>query len=240
MAVPTFVSAGSVADDLTGGASYTPTPPTHQTNDILICASFNAGGDTPVTATGGWTQIATIVGTMDSSWYWKRATAAGTAGPTMTASNTDCFSIVYAIRGCVESGTPYEGAATSGDGTNQETTPDTAQVITLGNDRLVMCFVGHDGESAGVTWSSGNPPSGWSISNNTDSTDGTDVGFYCIQQSVLFPATIPTAVVGTMSAATQIGCLTLAFIPNTNITWNNYEFAKSVSTGIISVTEKIR
>lgn len=243
MAAPTFVSAGAVADDLTGAASFTPTMPTHLADDILFVAAWSSGGDTPVTATGGWNSIATVLGTMDAAWFWKRATAPGTAGPTITASNTDCFGIGYVIRGCITSGTPYEAATTAGDGTTQDSTPDSAAITTLGRDRLVLCSVAHDGESAGVTWSSGNPPALWAIANNTDSADGTDVGFYVISRSIVLPALVPAVVVGTMSAPTLVATLTLAFIPETqNTKINNYQFAKSSSgnTGIISLGERIK
>lgn len=241
MAVPTFVAAGAIASDLTGGASLTPTMPAHITNDILFVAAYNASGDAMSTVTAGWNSVTAIAGTDDIAWFWKRATASGTAGPTITAAGTDCFAIGYVIRGCSRGGTPYEAATTAGDGTTQDDTPDTAQITTLGRDRLVLCSVAHDGESAGVTWGSGNPPTGWTVSNNTDSADGTDVGFYMIQQSVLFPSVVPTAVVGTFSTPTLLGTLTLAFIPETqDVTINNYQFPKVVSAGTISVTEKIR
>ena len=242
MAVPTFVSAGAIAVDTVGAGSITPTPPTHVANDILFVTAWNSGTDPPVTATGGWTRVAVVDGTMACSWFWKRATAAGTAGPTVTTADTDLFTICYVIRGCVTNLTPYESATTTGDGTTQDDTPDTAQISTLGRDRLAMCFVGHDGESAAVTWSSGNPPAGWAIANNTDSAAGTDCGFYVISKSIDQAQVVPAVAVGTMSAPTLEAALTLAFIPDNNISFNNYMFASASTsnTGIISVTEKIR
>src|SRR3989344_185187 len=213
-AAPTFVSAGSVDSDTAQSCATTPSPPTHQANDIIIVAAYNANGDAMSTVTSGWNSFNNIAGTDDIAFFWKRATGAGTAGPAITAAGTDCFSIAYIIRGTITSGTPFEYATNSGDGTTQDNTPDTATITTTGTNRLAMAFVAHDGESAGVTWSSGNPPSGWTADSNVDSSSGTDVGFYVISKTQASAGDVTSVVVGTWSAATLYGAVTLAFIPD--------------------------
>lgn len=210
MAAPTFLSAGAITADTTGGASTTPTPPTHTTNDILIAAAQNSAGAAMSTATGGWSQILAIAGTDDSAWFWKRAPAAGTAGPTITASGTDQFALVYVIRGCVQQGVPYESAATNNDDTTSDTTPDTAAIDTHGPDRLVLSISTVDSSAA---YSSGLPPGGWTTSSDLSSASGTTCRFTAIQRTEALPVSIASAVVGTFAAGHLIGTLTLAFMP---------------------------
>jgi hypothetical protein len=214
MSRPTFIAAGAIATDTGGPASTTPTPPTHVAQDILIAAAYNANGDAMSTATGGWAEIAAIAGTDDLVWFWKRATAAGTAGPTITAAGTDQFAICYVIRGCVESGTPYEDATTNNDATTAATTPDTALITTVGTDRLVMCFAGWD---TNIGFSSGNPPANWTSNNNTQSAAGTGIGFGVISIFKLAADDQASVVVGTLSASVLHGTLTVAFIPGITI-----------------------
>jgi len=210
---PTFVSAGTVAVDTSGNCSITPGPPTHQANDIIIVSAWQTGGGPIDTATSGWAEIVEVDSTGDAAWYWTRATGAGTAGPTITGQGTDCFGIAYIIRGAIETGTPYEDATTAGDGATEDNTPDTATITTTNVDRFAMAFVAHGGESAGVTWSSGNPPDTWTANSNVDDANGTDAGFYVISKTIAAVGDVTTVVVGTMSAATLAVTLTLAFIP---------------------------
>lgn len=212
---PTFVSAGAIAEDLTGGASVTPTPPTHQADDILVVASYNAAGDAMSTVTSGWTSFNNIAGTDDIAFFWKRATGAGTAGPTITAAGTDCFAICYVFRNCVTSGTPFEDATNSGDGTTAETTPDSALITTTDTNRLAVCIVAHDDDT---TFSSGNPPTGWTDgTNNTTSSGGTQVGFNLICKTIPVAGDVSAVVVGTLGASELYGAVTLALLPTSAV-----------------------
>lgn len=210
MAVPTFVAAGTIVADISGGASTTPTPPTHTTNDILLAMSFNAAGATMSTATAGWTKITEVLGTIAVAWFWKRAPAAGTAGPTITAGSTDQYAICYVIRGCATTGTPFEGAATSGDGTTSINLPNTAAITTTGADELVMAFLGRN---TITNWTDATPPSGWTANDNQITSSGTG----CLLRVISIPETSPTSL-GTQSFATSIagsqqyGALTLAWL----------------------------
>jgi cellulose synthase/poly-beta-1,6-N-acetylglucosamine synthase-like glycosyltransferase/transposase-like protein len=212
---PTFVSAGSIIADTTGGGSVTPTMPSHLADDILIVSAQNTGGDTPVTSTTGWQTIATVTGTSDARWFWKRATGAGTAGPTITTSNTDLFAIGYVIRGAITTGTPFEATKTAGDNTTASTTPTTSSLTTLGGNRLVITFVNHDDDT---TFSSGNPPSGWTADSNVTSASGTQVGFNVISKTQASAGVVSQATVGTLAASELWASTTFAFKPNTDLT----------------------
>lgn len=206
MAVPTFVSAGAIANDLTGAASVTPTPPAHLADDILFAVSVNQAASTQTTATAGWTRIAeSAPSTTRVAWFWKRATGAGTAGPTITAASTDQFCVVYVFRGCITTGNPYE---TNGSPNNQGTDalPITQSITTTGTDRLVVAFCGHDDD----TTVSGNPPAGWTANSNLTDANGTQAGFRLMSIAAAAPTTVVSATLGTLATAEFWGMMTLA------------------------------
>lgn len=213
MAAPTFVSAGAMVTDLTGAASTTPTPPAHVADDILIAVVDNAvSGELPTTSTSGWAEILDWVSGTGGSYplkaFWKRATGAGTAGPTITANNTDQFAMVFVVRGCVTTGTPYERAKFSAVATWR--TPPTSEVITQGTDRLI---VGIAGVTDDTQFSSGYPPSGWTGNAQVLSADGTDGGFHIISKTRASAGTEAGVDIGTWPANEVYQTLTLAFIP---------------------------
>lgn len=210
MAVPTFVGAGAIVGDASGPASTTPTPPTHVADDILIAAAYNQGV-AMTTATGGWTSIASVGGGLhDAEWWWARAAGAGTAGPTITATATDQWAICYAIRGCITTGTPFEDATTAGDASTSETTPDSAEVTTTGDDRLVVSIVNIMTDPG---WSSGWPPSGWTADDSQTDITGVDSQFSFMSRAEASATTVSAAVFGTLAFAAPWASLTLAFIP---------------------------
>ena len=205
-----FVAAGAIDADTVGGASFTPTPPTHTTDDILIAASWNEGGSKPTTATEGWAEIATGAGTADATWWWKRAAAAGTAGPTITAADTDCFGIVAVYRGCVKTGTPYVDATTSGDGGTTDTTPNTALITTTNVNQFAVAILGHGDD---IAFASDNPPATWTNDATVLVGTGTDAGFTFMSKTVAAAGNVDAVSFGTWAAGEAYWALTLALIP---------------------------
>lgn len=214
MAFPSFISAGAITVDTSGGASTIPTPPAHLANDILLIMTHNAAGSVMTTATAGWTKINEVDGTINVAWFWKRATGAGTAGATVTAASTDQFAICYVIRGCITTGDPFENATTHGNGTTADSGAggvQTSAINTTGNDRLVMAFAGIDGNNA---FTSINPPAGWTADNNTASATGTGCAFGVISKQEASPVTPEAQVtMGNTAVSTTHGEVTLAWIP---------------------------
>jgi hypothetical protein len=209
MAAPTFVAASAtVTADTSGGASTIPSVPTHQADDILIACAYNAASAAMSTATAGWTKIAGSAGD-DFVWWWKRATGAGTAGPTITASGTDQFAICFVIRGCITTGTPYEDATVGNTGLT--TTPQSAVIDTTGADRLAVCILNHDDDTV---FSSGYPPATWTDSANVNTTSGTQNGFKILTKTIASTSTVAQVTIGTWSANEYQSSLTLAFIPS--------------------------
>ena len=202
MAIPTFVSEGAQAS---GFGSATPTMPTHQADDILVVVA-SCNNKTMSTSTSGWTEITEIMpGGSAWAWYWKRATGAGTAGPTITAASVLIYTVGYVFRGCVATGDPFDsGFATSTDGSTVVFVPYTAAITTLGTDRLVIAFHGHGGSTV---FSSGFPPAGWAAC-------GAQVGGYQpISKEQAVAGAVAAVDIGTLAADEMHGCLTLGLIP---------------------------
>jgi hypothetical protein len=209
-AEPIIFGVGAITNDVTGGASTAPTPPTHQADDILIACAYNANGDTMSTATAGWSEITEVDGTDNAAWYWARASGAGTSGPTITAAGTDQFAFVFAVRGCSTTGTPYEDATTSGTGSATDSTPNSAEVTTTDTNRLVVAILCQDDN---VDFSSGHPPSGWISKANLIDGGGTGAHFAVMSRVQSTADTVAAAEFGTLASAELYGALTLAFVP---------------------------
>lgn len=203
-----FISAGAIA--YSSGTSVTPTPPTHQADDILIVQVQDQSATSTSTATAGWSEIANSSGSIYGAWYWKRAAGPGTAGPTITSASPEMHAICYVIRGCVATGTPYEDAAVAAMSGNQ-TTPFTATIDTTDVDRLAMSFLMRFNDNA---WTVSPPPSGWDLESDLTTTDGLDSGFYVISQSVATASTVSSIQIGTWAGGSSYWrSVTLAFIP---------------------------
>jgi hypothetical protein len=209
MTTPTFVGAGSIVSDISGDAVTTPTPPTHQAGDILLAVSLNDNNIEMVTATEGWTRIAEESTVSDrQAWFYKRATGAGTAGPTITASNTDQWAICYAYREALDSGTPYEDITTWS--ASASPTMLTSEITTTAGDRLVISLlaVGND-----IGWVSSPPPAGWTLDDDQTSGAGTDVRFTAISKGEVNATTISQVTIGTFASGHPAASMTMGIIP---------------------------
>jgi len=209
--IPTFVGAGAIATDTTGAASTTPDTPTHVADDILIAQAWNSGGDVMSTATAGWAEITQVNNTDDAIWFWKRATGAGTAGPTITASGTDQFAICYAYRGCITTGTPYEDATVVDNAGNPTaSTILTSEITTTGTDRLVVSLFASRDDTA---FSSGLPPTNWFTDDNQATSTGTDNRMTAISLPQAAAATVSAVTYGTLAASEFYATLTMGLLP---------------------------
>lgn len=207
--IPHFAGAGAIAFDTNSPISVTPTPPTHQENDILIAMSLSNLGAEMSTVTAGWTRISFTSLNIDVAYFWKRAPGSGTVGPTITNGGSgDTFAICYVIRGCITDATPFEDATT--DAATNDVTPDTAEIDTTDVNRLVVGVCGIDDN---FTWTNAPPPAGWTLKDDRTSSDGNDCRFTFISKPEASATTVSTVVIGTLSTIEDWGSLTLAFIP---------------------------
>jgi len=196
MAAPTFVSAGSIVNDLTGAASTTPTPPAHLTGDLLVAVSINAAGATMTTATGGWTKLGEGGTTAHSAVFARIAPGAGTAGPTITASSTDQWALVYVFRGTA---TGLDYAMNNNFLGTTDATPSTSAITTKGPERFVVACAGIDSNAA---YTSGLPPAGWTSSSDLSDANGTTSRFTLITRTENTELTsVAAANVGTFAAS---------------------------------------
>jgi hypothetical protein len=139
MAAPTVQAVGSVAE---GVGAVTPTPPTHQADDILLAYAEHAENATLTTATAGWAAvpdspvIQTITADTTLDVWWKRATGAGTAGPTFDDPGNHIIAVVVVVRGCITTGNPWDVTAS-----NLDDTADTSGSITGDTTTVAECLI---------------------------------------------------------------------------------------------------
>lgn len=80
----TFVGAGTAA--AVNGGNVTPTLPSHQTDDFLLCVATSNDTVAHTTTTSGWTQRYQVTTTPSSSMFYKFATSSAETSPTITHS----------------------------------------------------------------------------------------------------------------------------------------------------------
>ena len=173
----------------------------------MVAAGSDIANDLS-TSTDGWAEIANLGGSnLDAVWFWKRAPGAGTAGPTITASDDVGFAICYVIRGAITDATPFEDATTAGDLVDNN--PDTAEITTTASNRFVVSLLSVQEDTA---WSSAPPPAGWTSDSDLATASGNDFRFTFISKEEASATTVSAVQIGTQTASEKWGSLTLAFI----------------------------
>lgn len=203
----TFVGAGALAVTGTAGASISPALPSGVVaDDILILTVMTNQGNT-FPSISGWTNAGRDQNNanMSTGWYWRRATGSGDAPGSFTiASGTalgtgnGLYGRVYAYRGCITSGTPYEDDTNLGAGV-ADNNPDFNTSTASVNNTHAVGFVCADDDNS---WSSGMPPSGWSnegprVANAT----GGDCMMDAIGRWVPASGSVAAVTIGTMSGS---------------------------------------
>lgn len=212
---PYLVEAGALFA-AASGTSITPViPASAEADDVMLMAAM-ANGSTTFTTPTDWTLLGTSVesnANQSTEWYWKRHDGSET-NPTSTTSATLSTTIggygrIYVFRDCITTGDPFEDVTMAGTPTSS-TTPATASIDTTGANRLAVSLLSVDDDN---TWSSGNPPSGWTAVGRVASTTGGDCMMDAITQVIPSAGNVAAATIGTMSAADFWRSLTLALIP---------------------------
>lgn len=154
MTLPTIAGLGAVKSQATGTATLA--KPAGWAIDDIFIAVVNSRGNPPWPGTGaaGWTQIASPSFGGDPHYlrvYWKRAVAAEPDPVPDADGNT--IGRIIGIRGCIATGTPYEGMISGAD-TGADTAFTTGSgLTTLGPDRLVLTMAARDGDDAAARFS---------------------------------------------------------------------------------------
>lgn len=118
---PWVAAVGALVDSNT--LDITPLAPAHQPNDILVLEVENRNNPVVLGTPAGYTnqfpsspQGTGTPGTANAvakAKYWKRATSSAEANPTITTPGNHHAAYIYVVRGCVESGTPFNADAGS-------------------------------------------------------------------------------------------------------------------------------
>lgn len=223
---PTFVSSGTLQNSGTASATYTATYPASglQADDIALVFLLGVEnvGSAPtwtMSAPSGWN---TITGPLDPGLYsiisarsyafWKRLTGSesGTQNFTSSSSTTRFrFTGMSVFRGCVASGTPYEGLNTnhSAAGT-ADLDPRGASITTTGANRLGVTYIGVTDNTAGAT-----PPGDWT--SRYDSNNATSNLHNVLSTKELVSAGTEAAQNPSNLGSTESWCsVALALLPN--------------------------
>lgn len=211
---PTFFATGGAAgaDDVD---SITPEYPAGiEQDDILLLHVHlrdGLGSGQVDSITGGWTLVdgVTLFDDCTAALYWKRADGTETGTETVTFSEridvVPARAVISAWRGCVSTGTPYEGATHN---TQFTTTAHVGSAVTTtGTNRRVVTFFGISTRNT-----TGSPTNGWDENYESNTTAGNDASENC--------NSIEAASAGSVSAVTRTQLLssnnisfTLALIP---------------------------
>lgn len=208
MPVPT-ITAGARAEAAAAALTVTPVNPTHATNDILVCRGTGNVSQT-LSISAGWTAFASSGDTNPlnavvnpNGWWWKRAASGAEAAPTVTstvAANATTNLIaaqVYAIKGCITSGTPYDVAEFNGAAANvTSTTPASIALTALGDERLLVHWI-FIGDNLAMT---GYPPAGYTSLHNDLSTNGADGTFATAHRGMAGQRAEPAVTLGTITS----------------------------------------
>lgn len=146
MAAPTFVSAGTASSSTGNATPGLPSGWAEHDIFLLVCETANE----TVSAPSGWTAVGgspqgtgTAGGASSTAMhvFWRRATSSESA-PTVTDPGDHCIAQIFAIRGCVRSGDPWN--ASGGNVEASSVDPGTATAITsTSNDSLIFIAAGY-------------------------------------------------------------------------------------------------
>jgi hypothetical protein len=200
--------------DAGGGSDLVITYPAGpQSNDIAFIHVVTAEGQGighNIECPSGWTEAheGTYRDNFRHALFWKRLTGSesGTVTITITGGSTS-FTVAGTItywRGCVASGTPYEGLANAG---GENGTVVSSAITTTGPNRRVLCFTNTD-ELNNPT-----PGSGWSqqFAYNTDQGPEAGCTVQCLQREQASAGSIGAGSHSVDSA--RWGSITLALLP---------------------------
>jgi hypothetical protein len=175
-------------------------------------------GDTFL-AESGWTSLGTNINNdanMSAAAHWRRLVA-GDTNPTFditanTALSTSngLYGRIFVFRDCITTGNPFEGVGNAGTPTSS-TTPSSSAITTTGPNRFGVVILGIDDDPA---FSSGFPPSGWTVGvSGYSSTTGGDARIEMMDKEIPTATTESAVTIGTLPGADFWRSLSFALIP---------------------------
>jgi hypothetical protein len=211
---PGYISHGTYTQVAGDQSHDVPYPSGIMVEDILILEVvwYEVSSVTPIINTpAGWTQIdqGQSFTLQTHALFYKRATGteSGTvnvSGTSASSSNDTKAGMISIYRGCVSTGTPYEGvAATLG----ANSAPIGSAVTTTGPNRTVANFTGKQGALTNTI-----PASGWTEEYEQSATVGTLTVCLVLHDKVQATAGTVAAEVMSPSQA-RWRTVSLAFLP---------------------------
>jgi len=204
---PSFVAAGAKQNSPDIGTINIPYYAGIAANDIAVIWVMVAGSG--VSTPSGFTAISgtPTIGGYHIQSYWRRLVGneTGTLPFTIPSGNNGSTGLMFGLRGCITSGTPYEGFAQT-SWTASTTTMTSPATTTTGPNRLgVRLFIGNE---AGVS----TPPAGWTESHEDLSTVG-NPKLTIVDTKGILAATTEAASSRTITASFAGAIHASAFIP---------------------------
>ena len=184
-AAVSYVGAGTLGAAASAGADPTAAlPASTQANDILIIHAWTRSTSDTTTITD-FTEITQVdTGTGSHRWFWKRHDGSeGTATCNRTGTTGDSYCQMFAFRGIVTSGNPWNalGTAAADNGTGD---PTSHTAITTGAaNSMVVVFAGYEDNDASVGAMTGTDPSAYTEVYNESATgsDGSITMAYALR-----------------------------------------------------------
>lgn len=149
-ATPTFVAAGTLAQSTTA-TNPTISVPYYSglaANDIAIihCGGYTESGEYTFPTISGWTLIDELsssptFGTTHQGLYWRRLDGGESGNVSVaftSAANDIATGVMFGIRGCITSGTPYEDMDVISGAPGATTSMTSQSITTLGPNRLCL------------------------------------------------------------------------------------------------------
>lgn len=195
---PTYFGQGGVAAN-TSTTTVTPALPASMlANDIIVIQALCLNSNTAFTTPTGYTLIADFnVGAHRVAWWWKRHTGTETAQAVVNTGRTSTNLLagqVTARRGCITTGTPFEGMTTSLSATATAITG--VNVTTIGANRLAENSFIELGANVAATTALP-----WLETLDQGTTGGGGGRFYVADSPIAIPSTINSAVLTGPNAA---------------------------------------
>jgi plastocyanin len=217
---PTFVGAGTSTGNVN---AITPSLPSNlQTNDILILFVETANQSIIISDQNGgtWTQITdspqgtgTAGGTSATSLtaFWSRYDGVQGA-PTTSDSGDHQLGRIFAFRGVIATGNPWDVTSGNIDATSDTSLSATGDTTTVGNTLVVIAAaLNDDADDFGAAWANSNLAN-ITVQSNTSTNTGND-GRLGVVTGEKITASAYGATTNTLTSASTKGMMTIALRP---------------------------
>jgi hypothetical protein len=218
--VPTVVSVGSSFTST--GVPTATLPGTHATDDILVLCLQSA--NEAVATVSGYTQLgpqngigtAASAGAVKLHIFWKRDNGAESA-PTIPDTGDHTFGVMFAIRGAIKHGNPFQMIGQNFKFTASTTGTTRAGATNIDN-MLILSIFAHAWDNASANASGATNASLSSITEQFDggTADGTGGGLCIVSGIMATSGTLPATTITWANSTVDVST-TIAVIPDDSV-----------------------